>query len=73
MWESNDDTLVIESAFSCFSVAGSSSQGLCGWFVLIASEFLMELRSFGKKYGYDLMCLLLSQRIDKDECRIVGI
>jgi hypothetical protein len=41
MWESNDDTLVIESAFSCFGVAGSSSQGLCGWFVLIASEFLM--------------------------------
>uniref|UniRef100_A0A0E0F178 Uncharacterized protein n=1 Tax=Oryza meridionalis TaxID=40149 RepID=A0A0E0F178_9ORYZ len=31
VWESNDDTLVIESVFSCFGVAGSSSQGLCGW------------------------------------------
>nr|ABA95571.1 hypothetical protein LOC_Os12g01130 [Oryza sativa Japonica Group] len=31
VWESNDDTLVIESAFSCFGVAGSSSQGLYGW------------------------------------------
>lgn len=41
MWESNDDTLVIESAFSSFGVAGSSSQGLYGWFVLIASEFLI--------------------------------
>ncbi|EAY81937.1 hypothetical protein OsI_37114 [Oryza sativa Indica Group] len=31
VWESNDDTLVIESAFSSFGVAGSSSQGLYGW------------------------------------------
>uniref|UniRef100_A0A0D3HH36 Uncharacterized protein n=2 Tax=Oryza TaxID=4527 RepID=A0A0D3HH36_9ORYZ len=31
VWESNDDTLVIELAFSCFGVAGSSSQGLYGW------------------------------------------